>query len=66
MDKIILGDTVKDHVSDFTGVVIGRAEYMFLPAEVLVQSKALNTEGKAPSEWFDEVRVGIVKTELST
>lgn len=56
-----LGDRVKDRINGYTGIVTGRAEYLFGCVHVLVAPEALPTDGKHPdSTWIDEDRVIVV------
>ncbi len=54
--KIQLGQTVQDKVTTFTGVVMGRVEYLTGCAQVLVQPPAKDGAW-VESRWFDEPRV---------
>lgn len=56
-DEIKLGARVKDTLSDFTGTVVGRAEYLFSATHCQVQSSTLNADGKAPMDWIEESRL---------
>lgn len=62
MEKINLGDTVKDSITGFTGVVAVRAEWLSGCARISVQSTKLDKEGK-PIELvtFDENQLTLVK-----
>ena len=54
---IRLGSTVTDSISGFTGVVVGRVEYLTGCNQCLVQPK-VGSDGKmADSHWFDEQRL---------
>lgn len=59
---IPLGAKVKDKLSSFHGVAVGRAEYLFCATHVQVQSETLNAEGKAPMDWIEEARLQVIGT----
>lgn len=52
-----LGQTVKDTITGFEGVVTARCEYIVGP--VRIEVSPVNHATKVP-EWFDEARVEIV------
>lgn len=53
-----LGSMVTDSITGFSGVAIGRCEYLYGCVRVQVQSCDLK-EGKViDTEWFDEQRLG--------
>jgi hypothetical protein len=52
------GDTVKDKVTGFTGVVTGVAEYLTGCRQCCVQPAAKDGEFKA-AHWFDDDRLSI-------
>jgi hypothetical protein len=61
---IKLGDIVKDKLSDFTGTVVARAEYLYGCVWLNVIPQELN-EGKTVEDvWFDEARLECVITAL--
>ncbi|MCK5558785.1 MAG: hypothetical protein KAJ01_10415 [Candidatus Hydrogenedentes bacterium] len=54
---IKLGDKVKDRISGFEGVAIGRAEYLYGCVQILVQPESLQESGQpTASRWVDEQR----------
>jgi hypothetical protein len=57
-----LGDIATDKYTGFTGVVMGRAEYLTGCTQFLLVPKGLTAEGKPiGGEWFDDSRIeGIV------
>ncbi len=59
--KINNGDKVKDIVTGFVGVVVGRAEYLTGCRQVCV-SPAVRGGKCEDARWFDEDRVKLVKT----
>lgn len=66
--KIGLGDSAKDKITGFEGVVTGRAEYLTGCDQYVLQPKCKDdSSGSYPSaEWFDEGRlVLIVKSVVS-
>jgi len=51
-----LGDKVKDSITGFDGVAVGRAEYLYGCVRVLVESSELK-DGQPIDCWFDEQRL---------
>jgi len=55
---ITLGTTVRDMVTGFEGIAMGRATYIFTSPQVLVQPRGMQTEGAPiPAQWFEEARL---------
>jgi hypothetical protein len=54
--KIELGTTAKDVITGFTGIVIGRVEYLTGCNQVLLSPKVAKDGSIRSSEWFDEQR----------
>lgn len=63
-EVIELGATVQDTLSDFTGVVIGRAEYLYGCVRVAVQGGELKDGIPVEEEWFDEERMEVIPAEV--
>lgn len=56
--EIKLGQTVKDTITGFEGIVIGRATYLTGCTQCIVVPKGLDKDGKRrEGEWFDEQRL---------
>ena len=56
-----LGDKVRDVVTDFEGIVIGRVEYLTGCNQCLVTPK-IDKDGKRQTgEWFDEQRLQVLE-----
>jgi len=54
---IKLGSKVKDTISGFEGIVVGRAEYLYGCVQILVQPEGLKEDGQpVASRWMDEQR----------
>lgn len=61
---IKLGSEVKDTVTGFKGVVVGRSEFLNGCTRIGVQPKALK-DGKCPDiSWFDEPQLEITKENV--
>ena len=61
---IKLGNKVKDSITGFTGIAIGRTEWMYGCARVGVRSTEL-TDGKpVDDQWFDEQQLSVVEATL--
>lgn len=57
MQKLEFGDTAKDRITGFKGVVIGWTTYISGCSQVLLQPP-VGKDGKRPEgEWFDEQRL---------
>lgn len=62
--KFELGQTVKDIVTGFKGVIIGRTQYLTTCNTYGISPRDLTKEGKRPEwEWFDEPRLKLEKDE---
>ena len=59
--RIPLGAVVRDAVTGFTGVAIGRTEYLNGCVRVGVQPRKLDKDGKAREiEWIDEGQLEVL------
>lgn len=64
MKKIKLGDKVIDSVSGFTGIAIGKTEWLHGCSRIVVQP-SVDKDGKLPdTATFDEPQLNIVKKEV--
>ena len=52
-----LGVEVKDQITDFKGIIIGRTQYLFGCNCYGVSSKALKNGEIVSAQWFDEGRL---------
>ena len=59
--KVELGDTVKDTITGFSGVVLGIADYYNGCRRVQVQPKKLIKNEMIEAEWIDEVQLKVIK-----
>lgn len=56
-----LGDRVADRINGFTGIVTGRAEYLYGCRQLLVAPEKVGNDGKHPdSVWLDEDRTKVL------
>jgi len=63
---IKLGDSVKDSISGFEGIAIGKAEYLYGCMQILVQPESLQENGQpTESRWMDE-QLFTTKPEATT
>ena len=61
MTKIELGDKVRDPISGFEGIAIGRTEWLYGCSRVGVKPMQVNSDGKTVEpEWFDEPQLVLV------
>ena len=58
---ITLGDKVKDTISSFEGIVVGKATYLNGCVRFEVKSKGLKDGKSIESEWIDEGQLVVVK-----
>ena len=57
------GDRVKDSLTGFTGIYVGRTDWMYGCSRIAIQPETLKKEGGTPeTEWFDDQRVALVKS----
>ena len=56
-----LGDKVKDRLTPFEGVVVGKADYLYGCKQVLVRSEAMKDGTPIDAVWMDEDRVEVVE-----
>ncbi len=62
MARMKLGDVVKDTVSGFTGIALGRAVFLYRSARILVAPESLDEDGRPfDGMWIDEPQVKIVQ-----
>ena len=60
MKTVNLGDKVKDTVSGYEGIVIGKSDFLFGCTRIAVQAVGLHEEKPIESQWFDEPQVELV------
>lgn len=61
-NMINLGDKVEDTISGFTGVVIGRSEFLHGCIRCGVQPTKLKSDGGInETQWFDEPQLKVIK-----
>jgi hypothetical protein len=60
-EDLKLGDTVRDSITGFEGVIIGRAKFLATNDRIGVQPKSLNKEGQPQAQnWFDAAQLELV------
>lgn len=65
MNKINLGDKVKDSVTGFVGIAVGRTIWLHGCDRLVVQPEGVNKEGKLfENQTFDEPQLVVVKKKL--
>ncbi len=56
------GDKVEDSITKFSGIVVGKATFLYGCKRILIEKDGLNKEGGADEPlWFDEQRVVLVE-----
>lgn len=58
-----LGDTVKDKISGFQGIVTSAIVYLHATSQMEVSATTLNDSGEAVSKWFPEGQLTFVSRE---
>jgi hypothetical protein len=61
--KITLGMKVKDLISGFVGITIGKTEWITGCAQFIVEP-AMKKDGTHNNEWFDENRLVAISTRV--
>ena len=61
---IPLRSKVRDKVTEFTGIVTGRAEYLFRTPEVRVQPSYLKDGVPVKGEWLAEDRLEVLPDDV--
>jgi hypothetical protein len=64
MEEIKMGQTVKDLITGFEGVVTGHCEYISGCDQLLVQKKVDKDGNKQDGIWFDVQRLRVVDSEV--
>jgi len=59
----ILGSRVKDRFTGFTGIAVGRTDWMFGCTRFCVESTELKDGKPVEQQWFDEQRLMVVDQE---
>jgi hypothetical protein len=57
---IKLGDSAQDKLTKFTGIAIGRSEYLYSNVRIYIQPEAMDGTKPIDAEWFDEGRLELV------
>jgi hypothetical protein len=60
MIMIRLGNIVKDSITGFTGMAVGRTEWLYGCTRIAVESTELKDGKPVGAEWFDEQRIEVV------
>ena len=55
-----LGSRVKDAITGFEGIAVGRADYLYGCARISIQTATLKDGKPIDMEWFDEQRVEVL------
>ena len=65
---IKLGDSARDVVSGFSGIVTGKAEYLFCVDKICLEPELLDSNGQpVKPAWFEADRVSLIvkKTQIT-
>lgn len=64
--KFNLGDEVKDSITDFTGIVINRSQWLHNCNSYGVQSTKMESGKPVDRMWFDEPQLVFIKASTIT
>lgn len=59
-DSLELGQTVKDRVTGFTGVLTAICEYLYASKRVEISATKVESDGTTQSLWVDAARIEII------
>lgn len=63
MSRIELGSKVKDSISGFSGIVVGKTEWLYGCVRIGVAPDCTDKDGKTiDTAWFDEGQLIVLKT----
>lgn len=65
MDRITLGDRVKDTITGFEGIVIGISSWLNGCRTIGIKPEKLHEGKPIESVWFDEPRIKTIKERVS-
>ena len=58
---IKLGNKVRDNITGFTGIAVGRTEWLFGCSRIGIQATELKDGKPVETEWIDEQRVEVIE-----
>lgn len=56
-----LGDLVRDHYTGFSGVAVGRTDWLYGCSRIHIEPLELREGKTIEAQWFDEQRVEVVE-----
>jgi hypothetical protein len=56
-----LGDRVKDRISGFTGIVTGKAHYLYGCTQCSIKPQGLHNGAPIDADWFDEPQLEVLE-----
>lgn len=65
MDKIKVGDRVRDKITGFQGILIGRTQWLHGCDTVGIKPEKLHDGKPIEAVWFDVLRLEIVETKIT-
>ena len=63
--KVALGDKVKDTVSGYKGIVIGRSDFLNGCTRIGIQQVVGKDGSYQEPQWFDEPQLEVIKTKVT-
>lgn len=60
---IKLGDKVRDMITGFTGIAVGRTDWLYGCARIGVEPTELRDGKTVETHWFDEQRVELIEAK---
>jgi len=61
VEKIEIGDTVKDTITGFKGIVMAEIQYMYGCKQYQVTPKCDENGARLKSDWIDEPQLKLIK-----
>lgn len=58
--KYELGKEGKDIITGFSGIIVGRVQYLFGCNQYGLAAKAISEKGKGETQYFDEGRIEVI------
>jgi len=62
MFKFELGETAKDEITGFKGIITGRCDYITGCDQYMLQPKSIKSSEVPEPKWLDDNRLVIIKT----
>lgn len=62
-ENVVLGSTVRDKITKFTGIATGRTTFLYGCVRIIVTPTSIKDKDSKPNEgaWFDEAQLDVIK-----